>query len=656
MLHLADGGLQNIVDELRELKSLAINSANDHNTDIDRATLQKEYDNRIANINDIASETNYNGIPLLDGTWRRPAEKIEAYTVIIKGGGSTQPTNPSNPVDPTTSLPVRPTGNVTTISGDYTINTDGVYQLGTNYSGTVTINANNVELRQTDAYDKELAIVTKSGGQTNLWLNNINVIHVDRDGGTPHSYIRFNGDNDTLNLIGDNIFSASYGKIGTQAGVYVAKALTINDGNNGNGSLNSTAYTTGAGIGSDANEQSNAAITINGGNVYGCSESSSSTGISTSTGAGIGSGANASIGSIIIHGGTVNGTCDFANGAGIGSGTKGTVSGDIIIDGGTVFAEAHNVAFPTANGSYMAWNGTIGGGAGLGAGEDGTVTGQIKITGGTVRGDAWGFGAGIGTGGYTSTYQNDGSTIGTSSVGGIIVKNAEVHARSRFAQALGSGTLDTNVPASSNSCIGDVGTLDIDGGTYGTSNDVDGRTYVDYSSTQFAAYDRQEGSSTPTTPTKPDDPNTGKDSDKSETRYRKVYIPGHPLIIHSDTKANQHIEIFINDMHTTSLGLDGVVIDPREEALKALDPLDSALEYALNESTHVGAYSSRLDYTEKNLITAQESTQLSESTVRDADMAKEMVNYVKDNFLSQSSQAMLAQSNQSKSIVLKLIS
>ena len=65
------GGIDNIVDELRNLKELAINAANDTNTDSDRLTIQKEFDQRIANINDIATETNYNTLKLLDGKYQQ---------------------------------------------------------------------------------------------------------------------------------------------------------------------------------------------------------------------------------------------------------------------------------------------------------------------------------------------------------------------------------------------------------------------------------------------------------------------------------------------------------------------------------------------------------------------------------------------------------
>ena len=64
---------------------------------------------------------------------------------------------------------------------------------------------------------------------------------------------------------------------------------------------------------------------------------------------------------------------------------------------------------------------------------------------------------------------------------------------------------------------------------------------------------------------------------------------------------------------------------------------------------------SRLAYTSSNLTTASENVQASESTIRDADMAKEMTEYTKNNVLLQAAQSMLAQANQSSSSVLSLL-
>ena len=69
----------------------------------------------------------------------------------------------------------------------------------------------------------------------------------------------------------------------------------------------------------------------------------------------------------------------------------------------------------------------------------------------------------------------------------------------------------------------------------------------------------------------------------------------------------------------------------------------------------MGAYLQRLEYTEANVTTQDENVQSAESTIRDADMAKEMTEYTKQNVLSQAAQSMLAQANQNMSSVLGLL-
>ena len=130
---------------------------------------------------------------------------------------------------------------------------------------------------------------------------------------------------------------------------------------------------------------------------------------------------------------------------------------------------------------------------------------------------------------------------------------------------------------------------------------------------------------------------------------------GRPLIIHTGTKANQHLRVHINRMNTDALGIETLPVNPRAAAVSALGVIDKAIDYSLNENTRMGAYQSRLSYTIDNLVTASENTQSSESVIRDADMAKAMMDNAKYNILSQSAQAMLAQANQNSSGVLSLL-
>ena len=82
MLRTAHGGIENIVEELRSLKELAIDSANDSNTDDDRKIIQKEFDKRKATIDEIATWTNYNGKTLLDGTYAR-GHITETHKIVM---------------------------------------------------------------------------------------------------------------------------------------------------------------------------------------------------------------------------------------------------------------------------------------------------------------------------------------------------------------------------------------------------------------------------------------------------------------------------------------------------------------------------------------------------------------------------------------------
>ena len=79
------------------------------------------------------------------------------------------------------------------------------------------------------------------------------------------------------------------------------------------------------------------------------------------------------------------------------------------------------------------------------------------------------------------------------------------------------------------------------------------------------------------------------------------------------------------------------------------------MDKALKQQTTIGSVESRMDFTVANLTISSESTQATESVIRDADMAKEMTAYTKHNVLAQASQSMLAQANQSSSSVLSLL-
>lgn len=172
-----------------------------------------------------------------------------------------------------------------------------------------------------------------------------------------------------------------------------------------------------------------------------------------------------------------------------------------------------------------------------------------------------------------------------------------------------------------------------------------------------------------------------------------------PLVIHDGTQAGQRNNFYIKDMKTNALtageifNSNGELINEndkaRYEALNydadkqaawletlraaenmtiddislltvkdaniAIRVIDGALEYALDNATTIGAYLKRLETAESNIVTTHENVTSSESTIRDADMAREMTAYTKANVLSQAAQSMLAQANQSAANVLSLL-
>lgn len=134
----------------------------------------------------------------------------------------------------------------------------------------------------------------------------------------------------------------------------------------------------------------------------------------------------------------------------------------------------------------------------------------------------------------------------------------------------------------------------------------------------------------------------------------------HSLNIHVGAEANLSIAIGMMDMRAAALGLkgtDGSVISlaTLEQANAAISVFENALQKALDQQTTIGAILARLEYTASNLTTSSENVQAAESTIRDADMAKEMTEYTKSNVLLQAAQSMLAQANQNSSAVLSLL-
>ena len=115
------------------------------------------------------------------------------------------------------------------------------------------------------------------------------------------------------------------------------------------------------------------------------------------------------------------------------------------------------------------------------------------------------------------------------------------------------------------------------------------------------------------------------------------------------------LKVNIGDTHCTALGIDDISIEDQAKAAKAIDEIKKAINTVSDIRGTLGTTQNRLDHTINNLSVMTENIQDAESTIRDVDVAEEMMAYTKNNILIQSAQAMLAQANQVPQGVLQLL-
>ena len=130
---------------------------------------------------------------------------------------------------------------------------------------------------------------------------------------------------------------------------------------------------------------------------------------------------------------------------------------------------------------------------------------------------------------------------------------------------------------------------------------------------------------------------------------------------HIGANMDQRTQVYIGTMSAMALGIrnpgdeTNLTLETPENANRAIGTLDEALKKINKQRADLGAYQNRLEKTIVGLDIGAENLQASESRIRDTDMAEEMVEFTKDQVLSQAGTAMLAQANQSSQNVLSLL-
>lgn len=129
------------------------------------------------------------------------------------------------------------------------------------------------------------------------------------------------------------------------------------------------------------------------------------------------------------------------------------------------------------------------------------------------------------------------------------------------------------------------------------------------------------------------------------------------LQVGADTTEENKISIDIQSMSAKSLGIDNVSVTGEDStnADEAVNTIADAIAQVSKQRSALGAVQNRLEHTINNLDNVVENTTSAESTIRDTDMATEMVRYSNNNILAQAGQAMLAQANQTNQGVLSLL-
>jgi flagellin len=135
--------------------------------------------------------------------------------------------------------------------------------------------------------------------------------------------------------------------------------------------------------------------------------------------------------------------------------------------------------------------------------------------------------------------------------------------------------------------------------------------------------------------------------------------------LHIGANMDQRERVYIGTMTAQGLGLQSpsgpphaatfISLSSPDRANMAIGMIDEALKIINKQRADLGAYQNRLEFSAKGLAVGAENLQASESRIRDVDMAEQMVNFVKNQILIQSSTAMLAQANTKPQTVLQLL-
>lgn len=655
LCQVADGALEEVQEILQRMNELSIQAANDTNTVEDRQAIQDEMNQLRNEVVRISVGTTYNDKPVF------PENTIKKYTTntvtvptnnpsvqIPSGSGSSVSTVPINDTSIQLPLGIEQTINAANISTMLLQNADGSYELKDGFIYTISSDVKNVTFhldtgKTASIKNSNLEMCSVICEDATLYLSDVKIDNSTTSSARPSGYaaapISCKGDS-KVNFIGVNEltggrYTDAVGNISDYAAfeVLYGKSVELN----GNGALTCTGGRMAAGIGANYvfGQKDAGTIVINSGEIKAYS--------GDIAGSGIGGAYEGSGGNVIINGGSV-----YANGgdsgAGIGSGANLTSNhihgGTVEINGGITYAES---------------SGTDGG-AGIGGGSHSSGA-KVTITGGEVTAIGSGGGAGIGSGYFESSLYNLDSGSVTISGGKVTAVGSSSSSTGLQTvqiikgSAIGQGAMLGNATDKQNWLNG-FGTTTIDGVIVDTQ--TIGRDPTSFDSNGNYTYTYQS-STPPVTP--PVNPPVNPPCNQTVTVGSvQEYVEEGSWWIQMGADSGDGMVVKLGSLKETKEQIENISVLSSEEADEAMESVQKAIDLVSGQRAMIGAYQNRLEHAKAIDDNTAENTQYAESRIRDTDMAKEMVEFAKNNILEQAGQSMLAQANQSTQGILSLLS
>ena len=652
LIQTAEGGIAEINAMIKRMRELVVQAANDTNAMMNRKQIQLEIDQLAKEIDKMAHRVEFNGRRLLSGNYAgRPSSAFASAMATAEEivSGFNQAVNSTSVIQVPVSISETPPAVFTDV--DVSVTTDPRWSFS---GGVLTIhNVAHHEALRIDGTNPSFAAVNRiviengtdlSGLSSGLIFRDVNIAVVNDTA----LYIEDNSLIDIW-LEGSNILSnnnSTHAIISNAIGSH----LTING--SGNLSVNGTNSPPAEAIVSHGNivinggnitalghngimVQAHGSLTINGGNI---------SAISNFIGAGIYSG-----GSLTINGGQV-----FATGGDAipfsGVGIQVDFGNNMVINGGIVRARGGQHPFPF----YMAIN--I---------NSGAVHSQLILVGGLLEIDdghrIWGSREDL-----SDQYHFVRVLGGNLSIN---QPNDNLQVLNGIRDGLGHEAWQTQIflnDTSFNFPPHTPVTYTIDGVTINAITDSQGRLFMYFplgtpQGTARMLFDNNEYLEIKFLLT------AGHDGNHLVLGRLDLNGPepgqAGPLWIQIGANSTQGMFVWIERMDTIALGLRepsgspviDVVNPSGQDISELIDTLDDALIITNNERTNLGAYQNRLEFAARSVAISSENLSDAESRVRNADMAREMMDFTQMNILFQAGMMMLAQANQSPNVVLQLL-